>query len=150
MENQILDTDHSNPTDNLLTQQAIGFLSETRKWAKFLSIVGFIGLGFLVIAALSVGAALSTMGNIPNTPIPLSLISILYFLLAALYFFPVLYLYKFSNYTGSGIKNNSPAELTIGFKNLKSHYKFIGILTILFLSLYPIGIITVIAIAALK
>lgn len=150
MENQILDTDDPKQTDHLLTQQAIVFLSETRKWAKFLSILGFIGVGFLVIVSIVVGVTLSTIGNIPNTPFPIGLISVIYLVIAALYFLPVLYLYKFSQFTGTALKNNSPSDLTTGLENLKSHYKFLGIVAIVFLSLYPIGIIAVILIAAFK
>jgi hypothetical protein len=51
---------------------------------------------------------------------------------------------------GIGLKNNSPSDLTAGFKNLKSHYKFLGIVSIIFMSLYPIGIIAIIVATSLK
>jgi hypothetical protein len=35
-----------------LNQEARGFLKETAKWAYFLSILGFVGIGFMVVLAL--------------------------------------------------------------------------------------------------
>ena len=32
-----------------------GFLKEAAKWSYFIAIVGFVGLGFMVIAAIFVG-----------------------------------------------------------------------------------------------
>ncbi|MEY3444664.1 MAG: hypothetical protein RLZZ519_2945, partial [Bacteroidota bacterium] len=35
-----------------LSQNSTSFLESTAKWARFLSILGFIGIGFMVLAAL--------------------------------------------------------------------------------------------------
>jgi len=48
----------------------------------------------------------------------------------------VLYLYKFSIYSRNAIKNNDSNEIVNALKNLKSHFKFIGIFTLIFLSIY--------------
>ena len=115
-----------------------GFLTEIAKWTTFFAILGFIGIGFMVIVALifmTLGASLGSY----NSMIPMGggfFVSFLYLVLAAFYFFPVNYLYKFSSNMKNALRSNNQQSLTLAFGYLKSHYKFIGILTIVVLSLY--------------
>lgn len=118
------------------------FLTEAARWTTFLAILGYIGIGFMVIAALfmmTVGASMSSYKSI----MPMGgglLFSLIYLAFAALYFFPVNYLYKFSSNMKSALRSNNQAELTKAFEYLKSHYKFIGILTIILFGLYILAI----------
>lgn len=47
-----------------LNDQAVAALRESAKWSLFLSIVGFIGIGFLLIAAAIVGFAMSRLEDV--------------------------------------------------------------------------------------
>ena len=133
-----------------LTDNSKSFLKETAKWSYFLSIMGFIGIGFMLIFSLFAGSimalnpAFSSMSGISG-----GFISFIYIIMAAIYFFPVYYLFNFGKKLKIGLSNNDNSALEEGFKNLKSHYKFIGILTISILSLYALiflgSIIVVIA-----
>jgi hypothetical protein len=116
--------------------QSVVYLNETRKWTIFLSVLGFIFLGLMVIMAIFAGTIFSSMsgGMAPaGTGI---FLSFMYVAIAALYFFPIFYLYKFSTLSKRAIYGESTDDLTLAFKNLKSHYKFMGILTIVLLSIY--------------
>ena len=59
-----------------------------------------------------------------------------YVILALVYFFPILYLFRFAKKMKDSLRTNDNSELTAAFSNLKSHYKFVGIFTIVILSLY--------------
>ena len=132
-----------------LNQQAKEFLSETAKWATFLSIFGFIAIAILVIFAFGMGTFLSGLSN-NNLGISPQFISIIYLLLAGIYFIPVFFLFQFGTKTGSAIKNNDTDLLIFGLKKLKSHYKFIGIFTILATSFYILLLIFTIFTALLN
>ena len=128
-----------------------GFLLEIAKWSKFLSIIGFIGIGIIVLAALffmTIGASFGAFGNLGA--IGSVAISFIYLLLAALYFFPVYYLYNSSRGIKNGIISNDQSLLTTGFKNLKSHYKFIGIMIIVCLSIYAVAFLGTILMLAIR
>lgn len=115
-----------------------GFLLETAKWAKFIAIVGFVGLGLMVLGGLVVmvmGNTISSMGG-KSSSVPFAFLGILYLLMAALYFFPILYLYRAALGLKNGINSNNQETFKNGIENFKSHYKFIGILLIVVLSLY--------------
>jgi FtsH-binding integral membrane protein len=125
-------------SDLKLNSYAIGFLKETAKWVNFLAIMGFIGIGLIVIVALFAGAIFSSLPNNPYGEISGGVITFTYLLIAALYFFPVLYMYRFADKMKTALARKNEDILTEAFMNLKSHYKFIGILTIVMLSLYAL------------
>jgi uncharacterized membrane protein len=125
------------------TQQAQGFVRETAKWATFLSIMGFIFIGFMVLGALGMFAMGSTMSSMgAGSPMGAmgmlggATMGIMFLLFALLYFFPVLYLYKFASNAKEALNSNNTERLTVAFENLKSHYKFVGILTVIGLAFY--------------
>jgi hypothetical protein len=119
------------------------FLAEAAKWTTFLAILGYIGIGFMVLAAIfmmTLGASMSSY----NSMMPLGggmMFSLIYLAMAALYFFPINYLYKFASNMKSALRTNNQAELTKAFEYLKSHYKFIGILTIILFAVYILAVL---------
>lgn len=110
------------------------FIKAIYKWAKFFAILGFICMGLFMIGGLVMSLALSSnkilfggMGSI---------VGVVYALLALLYFFPCLYMLKFANYFKAFLGSNSSGDFGLALQYLKSHYKFVGIITIVLLSLY--------------
>ncbi|WP_312343884.1 DUF5362 family protein [Chryseobacterium binzhouense] len=110
------------------------FLAEAAKWTAFLAILGFIGIGFFVIVALIMMFAGSTLSMGPM--VGSMGIGLVYLIIAGFYFIPINYLYKFSTNMKNALRNNNQSALTNAFEYLKSHYKFIGILTLILISFY--------------
>ncbi|HLO37268.1 MAG TPA: DUF5362 family protein [Lacibacter sp.] len=121
------------------------FLSETAKWAKFLSIVGFVVVGIIAIAAIFAGTLLSSLPGFGESTAASSLaggmsimITVIYLLIALLYFFPCLYTFRFSTKMKKALAENNQELLNSSFENLKSCFKFMGIMTIILLSFYAL------------
>jgi amino acid transporter len=132
-----------------LDQTAKDFLKETAKWAYFLAILGFIGIVLIVVIAIFAGVIFSTLGNtVPGMAVYGgsfgTIISVVYFLLAAVYFFPVYYLFKFASNGKKAFKDNDTEALTASLGYLKSHYKFVGIMMLSILVLYGLMIVFVV------
>ncbi|PBJ13804.1 hypothetical protein [Flavobacterium sp. ACN6] len=126
-----------------LDSAAKDFLKETAKWAYFLSIIGFIGIGFLLLIAVFAGTIFSAMGSSMQGMGGMgasfgAAMGAAYFLMAALYFFPVYYLFKFSSNAKKAFKDNDSTALTDSLGYLKSHYKFFGILMVILLGIYAL------------
>ncbi|MCR4030985.1 MULTISPECIES: DUF5362 family protein [Flavobacterium] len=126
-----------------LDSTAKDFVKEIAKWAYFLSILGFIGIGLLLLIAVFAGAIFSAMGStMPGMGAYGgsfgAAMGAIYFLMAAFYFFPVFYLFKFSSNAKKAFRDNDSEALTTSFGYLKSHYKFIGILMIVLLAIYAL------------
>ncbi|MDG1227314.1 MAG: hypothetical protein P8P15_04995 [Polaribacter sp.] len=123
-----------------LTNTSKSFLKETVKWTRFLSILGF----FLILFMLVLAAFSSTIFNMvakvqPGIPESLGLsLAITYLVLSIIYFFPVYYLLQFSSKMKKALTTKNNETLAGAFKMLKSHYKFIGVFTIITLSLYSL------------
>ena len=140
-----LHDDYAGTEELVLEPRIISYLAETGKWAKFLGILGFIGIGCLVLLSFSIGTIMSMAGGEAVAGLPMlsstMFLTIVYLMMAALYFFPILYLYNFGNKIQTAIRNEDQAILNEAFMNLKSHYKFIGILAIVLISIYVLGIV---------
>ncbi|MCF7560898.1 DUF5362 family protein [Sabulilitoribacter multivorans] len=131
-----------------VTQEIKGFLKETSSWSYFLSILGFVGIGFMVFGGIIMAFAnsFSQLGGSSAYGFGYSVgIGLVYIVLALIYFFPVFYLFNFSKNIKRALSANNNTDFKRAFLNLKSHYKFMGIFTIVFISLYILAIIGVVA-----
>ena len=131
--------EQGNRNELVLEIQAEVFLREGRKWAKFLAIVGFIFIGIGALGSIGLFAASSMMSEL--TPVPMGSVAIFYLIIIGIYFFPIYYLLKFADKAKEALDSRNTQTLTESMQYLKSHYKFLGIFTIVMLSLYPIIII---------
>ena len=138
-----------------LNQLAKEALKEGSKWTFFLSIIGFIGVAFMLLAAIFMTISLSDLPDESSVFGSLGgmkyFFSLFYFIMSGLYFIPMFYLYKYSSNIKTALQfsdNNLVAE---AFVNLKSHHKFLGISVIVVLSLYLLILIGgIFALAASK
>ena len=124
-----------------LDQTAKDFLKETAKWAYFLSIVGFVGIGLMLVIAVFAGTIFTSMGSAMGGAFGSSFgaaMGFVYVFIAAIYFFPVFYLFKFSVNAKKAFRENDSEALSSSLGYLKSHYKFIGIFMAAILALYAL------------
>ncbi|OYU79996.1 MAG: hypothetical protein CFE23_11455 [Flavobacterium sp. BFFFF1] len=135
-----------------LTDNAKQFLRETGKWANFLSIFGYIWMGLiLVFGSLGVlgsndDSGMDAATNMYKLPPGMTLLVIV--IMVAISFFPIFYLNRFALSIKAAFRDNNTEKLTASFEYLKSHYKFVGIFTLVMLVIYALAIIVVIVAAA--
>ena len=132
-----------------LTQQSITYLLTAAKWGKFLAILGYISIAFILLAGLLMGLVfsfmadkLAAMGGIATMIAP-KWITIFYVLIGAIGFVPVYFLNSFSNNITRSVRNNDTNTMTTALKRLKNLFVFIGIYTIILIVIYIIAIIVV-------
>lgn len=113
-------------------------LKSAGKWARFLAILGFVFIGFMVLVGFMISVIMSFMpsGPFQHLPVPGFLFGFVYLAIGIVYFFPILYLLRFSTNIQQAISANSTQQILLAFKNLKSHYRYIGIVMIVMLGLY--------------
>ena len=132
MESQI--STNSNQKNIELDNIGIEQLNQTKKWTMFVSILGFIFLGLMILLVLVTFTIFSdneSSGFSASSLLPLLLLTIVYF-------FPIYFLYQFSSYSKQAIVNGDSKILTTAFKYLRKHYQFMGILIIIVFGLYII------------
>ncbi len=124
-----------------VNETAIEYLRSSAKWSMFLAIMGFIGIGFMILGALAIATVGSLgggmMGGIPGMQTG---IAIIYIVMALLYFSPIYYLYKYASDMKNALNQKDNELLTNSLGYLKSHHKFLGISIIVIMSLYALFI----------
>lgn len=116
------------------------YLREIAKWAFLLSIIGFIGIALMVFLGIVMWFVVKDT-SVYASIFPLEVLSLSYLFIGVVNFFPVLYLFRFSRKMKSALATKNGDDLTQAFANLKSHYKYIGILMIIVLALYVLSIL---------
>ncbi len=119
-----------------LSDQAKKHLLEAAKWANFIAIVGFIAIGLLVIMSFSIGTIMASLPEGSLGGLSPKFFSFFYLIAAGIYFIPVFFLFQFGQKIKQAFAEDDHNLLTFGLKKLKSHYKFIGILCIVFIIFY--------------
>ena len=139
-----------------IDQTSKSYLSEAAKWAKFLAIAGFIGLGLMVVYGIYISLVLSTamqefedgfgggystrgLGSTFGTGV-----IIIYIIIAVIAFFPLLFLLRFSKKMKTALDSNEQEILNDSFRNLKVYYQYVGVLTIIGLVLMLLSLLTAI------
>jgi hypothetical protein len=123
-------------------QETLNNLNTTRKWTMFLSISGFIFLGLIIALGFIAGTFLSVFNlNDSTLDIPDLLVVVIFFVLALVYFFPVLFLFRFSKHTSNAVATLNSQEFHKAFKYLKRYFIYIGILLIIVFTCYIAGLI---------
>ncbi|MBD0277606.1 MAG: hypothetical protein ICV51_08135 [Flavisolibacter sp.] len=124
-------------------------LSETAKWARFLAIVGMVLLVLGVIGIIIFATTMSSFTGSMDNPYgragsfpPFFGVGIaaFYILIMALWFFPLMFLLRFANRMRVALNGNDQQALNTSFQHLKICFRFVGIVTIIVLALYAIGI----------
>lgn len=138
-----------NRMDNLIEDRKIEMgpeildhLNSTRKWTMFLSVLGFIFLGLLIVAGLATSLFLTTFKTTEaNLGITESLMILIFIIVGAIYFFPVFFLFRFSRNTRDAIQNLDQQKLKKGFRNLRLYFTYIGIMVIVVLTIYVVALL---------
>ena len=134
-----LDNLNKGNTEIVLEEAGKLHLVTGRKWALFLAILASIGLGLMIILALFMFAFGALIGN--EIGFPGWILGFVYLLLAAVYFFPVYFLFKFTSLSKKAVDENNSQYLTLALESIKGHFKSIGIVSIVLIGLYIVGII---------
>jgi uncharacterized membrane protein len=111
-------------------------LGETARWAKFLGMMGFIGIMLFTLICVVTGIYTINGGRAEKGDTNSTLLGLgIFAVTAVLMFFPSLYLNSFASGMQKALRTNDQEQLISSFRNLKACFRFIGILAILYLGL---------------
>lgn len=147
-------TIQSNLFDLQVDHNTMSYLRDAARWAKFLAIAGFIFCGLFVVVAILVLSLLSSLFNSVGAQgvygIGALPIAFVYVLIAVLNFFPCLYLYNFATRMQTALRSNDQEQLNTSFRNMRAFYRFVGVMMIIALGFFLLGILGMVVVAAFK
>ena len=120
-------------------------LIEAAKWARFLAIVGMISLALLVVLGFYFSIMMTgtlkerfdETGNSQAISLGIGIgVAIMYLVMAVIWFFPLMYLLRFSNQMRTAIEGNDQESLNTSVQNLKICFRYLGIVTIIGILFY--------------
>ena len=143
-----------------LTEPMLIYLKGASPWLRFIGILGFIGAGITALSGFSLFAVMPLMnrlwGEIPGFKATfdgfwgaaLSGTTAVFCVGGGvLMFFPSLFIYRFGEKIRSYLRTGAETELELAFRNNKSLWKFLGIISIIELAFIPVFIIVGIIVA---
>lgn len=129
----------------VITEDIRSYLYDTAKWTKFLSIVGFVITALVAMMGFGAGAFVAVLAKMsPGNPLAAmgsGFLTVYFLVIALLYFYPSLLLFKHSNAANKAILYGDQDSLADAMVNLRSFFKFWGILMIVLISFYILTII---------
>ena len=123
-------------------------LKEVAMWAKLLAIVGFILSVLLGLAALFAGALMETLsGGLTDFSGLGFMVSIIYLIIAAIYFALSLFMFRFSTKMKRALETADQENFNVSLYNLKLVYRITGIIVIIYLAIIALALIATIGAA---
>jgi hypothetical protein len=119
-----------------VSDAAVELLRQTKPWVTFLSVMSFIGAGFMALGGIFMIAAGAIAPS--GSSAPAAALGVVYLPMAALYIYPALKLWGFSSSIGRLLASRSNMDLEAALGQQKSFWKFAGIMTIVMIALYAV------------
>ena len=140
-----MDAEQIQPAELRMTSHMIDSMRSTRPWTMFLSVLGFISVGFMILA----GMIMMVVGSVVAEKFdgfPAVLMGIMYIFMSFFYLVPSIYLFRYSSAIGRFLDSMAAAEMESALSYQKSFWKFVGIVVIIMFIVSILGVIAAIMI----
>jgi len=125
------------------SERTMQLLMQTRPWVKLISILMFIGIGFMLLGAVFLFVAGAAMFDSPAQGVAMGGV---YAVMAAFYFFPARFLMRYASHIQAFARDGTTEQLDDALEAQKSFWKFVGIIAAIVTAIY--AVIFIVAIAA--
>lgn len=140
---------------DMVTQGAMLQLKKTKPWVRFISVMMFIGAGFMLLLAV-VMAVVGSAGMMQQAGSPFGDklsgtafgvgMAALYGLFSVLYIYPALKLWKYADRIRDLCNSMNSIDLEKALNEQRAFWKFVGVMIITMFALYFVIIIVAMAI----
>ncbi len=134
-------------TGHVITPKVLAMLRQTQPWVRFLSVLGFICSVLMAMAGI-IGLAVPMFATGNMGPVECFIMMLVYFPIAAVYFVPSLFLFRYASRINALWATHSMRELEDALEAQKSFWKFAGILVLVVIFMY-LGFVVFIGLAAI-
>jgi hypothetical protein len=135
---------NTNLFDLQIDAQSQSYLGETAKWAKFVAIASFIFVAIMLFAFVAL-AALTANNPFADNSLRYyggGFLIAMAIVITIVVVIPNVFLLRFATRMQAALRNNDQPSLISAFSSIKSCYKFIGIMYIVMIALWILGIVS--------
>ena len=127
-----------------VSQVVVEILRKTKPWVRFLSVLGFIGLALALVGA-AVGLVMTASAGGGLGPMVIQVAALI---VVILFEFPALFfLSRYASRIKNLVSSGHPQDLEDALSAQKSFWKYVGILTLVMIILYILGLVGVLLFA---
>ncbi len=120
-------------------------LRGTRPWVRLLAVLGFIFAIFICLAGAAMMVGSSFMGEATGlTGMAGVGIGVLYLLLALIYIFPSIWMWRYAGSIQTLLSSRQTADLDEAMKHQKAVWRFFGIIAMVMIVIYAVIIVVAI------
>jgi hypothetical protein len=131
------------PTVGAASEGAVQMMRLTRPWVVTISVLCFLGSGFMILAGLLVVGVGMMM---PGRQAMQALIGVIYIPMGLLYIYPGIKLWQYGSAIGRLVASRANADLEEALAYQKSFWKFSGISAIVMIAVYFFAVIGLVAV----
>ncbi len=132
----------------VITHKVLSMLRQTQPWVRFLSVLGIIFSALMVLVG-SFGFVAMTFTGPRTASVPFFL-WLVYISMGVLYFLPALLLFRYASRINDLWTNRTVRQLEDALEAQKSFWKFVGILALVVIVLYLVGIVVAFVFGAMR
>ncbi|MDP2877579.1 MAG: DUF4339 domain-containing protein [Holophaga sp.] len=127
----------SGASQGQVSPSIVALLRQTKPWVRLLAVLGFIGIGLMLVGSFAMLALGSSFGK--GLPAGFGFgMMLAYMLMAGIQLPAVLFLNRYASRIASLVNSNSPSDLEEALSAQKSFWRYIGILTLILLCIYAL------------
>ena len=132
-----------------LAQEDRNNIDVTCRWAKFLAILGFVGIGLFLLWMVALVLAITVAKvSIPGNYNAVAVLSMIIMgVILIVYFFPVFYLFNFASKGKTAMKYGHAPSMKDAFRNLRICMKFVVLMSIALMAFYVVLIVVMIIVS---
>jgi hypothetical protein len=132
----------------LVSGAAIQKLAATKPWVRLISVISFIGSGFMLLGAGSL-ALVGTVGSFAaarssGSVLPAGFgigMAVAYAVFAIIYLYPGVKLWKYASSIARLMQTQSEADLVAALDQQRGFWKFIGVMVTIIIGLYILAMV---------
>ena len=132
---------YHNQTDPLanvpVTPLMVEHLRATKPWVRLISVVMFISVGLMWLGGVAMMFMSSAMG-MRDSGFVGPVVGIIYIILGGLYIFPAYFLHQYASSINHLVQGGGDSAMENALGSQKSFWRFVGILTLVIISLYAL------------
>lgn len=131
----------------MITDEMIESLRGTKGWVLLVGIMSLIGAAFMVLGGIGILFSSALMSGAAGGPSAAMLtgMGVGYIVLAVIYIFPGLFLIKYSSAIGRLLSSGQAQDMEDALNQQRKFWKLIGVLFLIFVVLFVVGMIAAIS-----
>lgn len=126
---------------------AIEMLQRTKPWVRLVAILGFLGLGLMLILLMVLMGGVGPFGLMRESQ--RGVLAFFYLVTMGIQVPPVLFLNAYATRIGTLVDSGRPEDLEDALRAQKSFWLYVGILAVIVMGIYLLAILAAIALPAL-